>query len=144
MIIGYECSLNDGGISKLLQYFATLHFDYYVPWLSAISNNKENLPSTTKNMCINADELYNIAPKSIWEIELCIYPSGEKKEYFETYDQYVKSNCIACLIFYDCKLLDIYAKSEIKEDIYKQLCRINANQLIAIQDSGNYRKKMHI
>ena len=144
MVIGYECSLNDGGISELLRYFATLRFDYYIPWLSAISNNTENLPSIIKNICIDADELYHIAQKSIWEMELCIYPSGEKKKFFRTYDQYMRSNCIACLIFYDCQLLDAYTKSGIREDIYTQLREINANQLIAIRDNGNHREIMHI
>ena len=144
MIIGYECSLCDGRLADILRHLTTQQYEYYVPLLSAISNGGNVLPTVIKNVCVDSDELMQIAQKCIWELELHIYPYGAKKKLFKTYDEYINSDCICCLVFYDCKLLDVYAKSEILEDFFMLLCGIGANQLTEIREDGNHRDLMYI
>lgn len=139
-IRGIECSLFNGGIKDLLLFLSNKPYDFYVRWCMKIDNNRELLPKSSNNYRIFSSDLKKLAKSTIWELVLDIYPMGENSQMIETYDDFINSQCLCCLIFYDCALLDIYVKeSTLRDQIYNLLCSLQAKDIEIITDSTDGR-----
>ena len=139
-IRGIECQLEDSAINGLLFFLAKEPCEFFVPWYSAIYNNGMILPSDTKNFVVDSDDIAVMMNHTIWEMVLHLYPPGAQIAQIETYEDFVKSSCICCLIYYDCGFLDIYVKDpQLLERIREQLISLNATDMVTIRDSNDGR-----
>ena len=139
-IRGIECSLYSGGVEDLLLFLSTKPFDFYIRWCMKIDDENLILPKSSCNFQILPHELKKLARESIWELVLHIYPIGSNREKIETYDDFMNSSCICCLIFYDCGLLDIYTKeSSLRDQLYDLLLSLQANDIELITDVSDGR-----
>lgn len=144
-IRGIECSLYNGEIKSLLLFLSNKPFDFFAPWCMAIHDNRMLLPEAVRNQRISALDLKEIAEASIWELVLHIFPIGLRTQQIETYDDYIRSPCIGCLIFYDCGLMDIYVKDcFLREQIYNLLLTLHASDVAFITDTTDGRTDMHL
>ena len=115
-------------------------YEFFVPWYSAIYNNEMILPSDAKDFTIDCHDIADMMNHSIWEMVLHLYPPGAQMGQIETYEDFVKSSCICCLIYYDCGFLDIYVKDpQLLERIREQLISLNATDMVTIRDSNDGR-----
>ena len=139
-IRGIECSLHNGNIEDLLIFLSNKSFDFFVQHCSTIDNNRMILPRTSLNFCISSDQLCELAKTSIWELVLHIYPTGSNKQQIETYEDFLKSECLCCLIFYDCGMLDIYIKGyDLNREVYNILNSLQAEDIKYITDFSDGR-----
>lgn len=137
-IRGIECSLYGGEIKEILFFLSDKPFDFYVKWCMKINSKCGLLPNSTQDFCVSPYELKTLAKESIWELVLHIYPAGENRQTIETYDDFNKSPCICCLIYYDCGLMDIYTKeSNLRDQLYNLLLSIQAKDIELITDSSD-------
>lgn len=139
-IRGIECSLYNGRVEELLLFFSNKPFDYYVRRCMKIDDKYVILPKSSYNFCISPHDLKELAKESIWELVLHVYPAGSNGKLIETYDDFVNSACICCLIFYDCGLLDIYIKeSSLRDQLYDLLLSLQAKDIELITDVSDGR-----
>ena len=139
-IRGIECSLYNGNIKELLVFLSNKPFDFFVKSCAKINDNSIFLPQISYNFCILSNELYELAKASVWELVLHMYPAGSNKQQIETYEDFLKSECLCCLIFYDCGMLDIYIKDyDLNREIYNILNSLQAEDIKYITDSSDGR-----
>lgn len=139
-IRGIECSLYNGGVEDLLLFLSTKPFDFYIRWCMKIDDKGVNLPKSLSDFQIFPHELKKMAKESIWELVMHIYPVGANRKIIETYDDFMNSSCICCLIFYDCGLLDIYIKElSLRNQLYDLLHSLQAKDIELITDVSDCR-----
>lgn len=139
-IRGIECSLYNGRVEDLLLFLSNKPFDFYVRWCMKIDDKHVILPKSSCNFRILPHDLKKLAKESIWELVLHIYPVGSNRKIIETYDDFMNSSCICCLIFYDCGLLDIYTKeSSLRDQLYDLLLSLQAKDIELITDVSDGR-----
>ena len=144
-IRGIECSLSKGGIKDILIYLAKEPAEFYIPWCSRIDNKHTLLPRASKNKHISALGLEALAQHCIWELVLQIYPPEAGYDEIETYDDFINSACVLCLIYYDCGLLDMYVKSPaFLEKMRELLLQLNAEGIALITDANDGRTALHL
>lgn len=139
-IRGIECSLYNGKVEDLLLFLSNKPFDFYVRWCLKLEGNNGLLPTSSRNFHILPYDLKKLAKESIWELILDIYPVGLNKQTIETYDDYINSPCVCCLILYDCGLMDIYVKeSNLRNQLYNLLLSLQAKDIAFITDRSDCR-----
>ena len=139
-IRGIECSLYNRKVEDLLLFLSNKPFDFYVQWCMKIDDNHMILPKSSHNFRILPCDLKKLAKESIWELVLHVYPIGSNRKIIETYEDFMKSSCICCLIFYDCGLLDIYTKeSSLRDQLYDLLLSLQAKDVELITDVSDCR-----
>lgn len=144
-IRGIECSLYNGRIKDLLKFLSCEPFEFYVQRIMQINDKSMKLPQSLFNFKISSQDLENIAKNSIWELVLHIYPLGANNQVINTYDDFIQSPCICCLIFYDCGLLDVYLKDiHFREKLYDILLSLEASDINLITDTSNSRTYLHL
>lgn len=142
---GISCSLFHGAIGELLQILAKEPFEFFVPWCSRIDHPKMLLPKSSPIYSISASDLAELSTCSIWELVLQLFPVGGGCAEIETYDDFLKSPCICCLIFYDCGLLDVYVKDPVfLERIREHLIRLGAEELMFLTDANDGRTALRV
>jgi hypothetical protein len=142
-IRGIECSLYNDQIGDLLRFLSNKTYEFYVSKCMKIESNNMLIPKATFNFPISSLGLKNLAQNSIWELVLHIYPLGLSNQVVETYDDFIRSSCICCLIFYDCGLLDIYVKdTTLRNQLYEQLLSLNADEIKLITASTDKRTSL--
>ncbi len=74
-----------------------------------------------------------------------MFPFGVSCEAIETYDEFLKSSCICCLIYYDCGLLDVYVKDSVfLERIREHLIQLGAEDLEFLTDANDGRTALRV
>jgi hypothetical protein len=142
---GIECSLYNGQIREVLLFLSNQSFDFYVKWCMKIDSKYALLPNPSHNFDILPYDLKALAKESLWELILHIYPIGGNKQTIETYDDFNKSSCICCLIYYDCGLLDIYTKeSNLRDQLYSLLLSLQAKEIELITDLSDGRTSLSL
>ena len=142
-IRGIECSLYNGRVEDLLVFLSNKPFDFYIRWCMKVDDNHMTLPKSSNNFRILPQDLRKLAKESIWELVLYVYPSDSYCQRIETYDDFINSMCICCLIFYDCGLLDIYVKeSKLRDELYDLLLFLQAKDLAFITDDSDGRTRL--
>lgn len=139
-IRGITCSLYNGRFEDLLLFMSNKPFDFYVRWCMKVDNKHALLPNSSCNFRILPHDLEKLAKESIWELVLHVYPIGSNSQMIETYDDFLNSPCICCLIFYDCGLLDIYIKEpNLRDQLYNLLLSLQAEDMELITDTSDGR-----
>lgn len=152
-IKGIECSLYNGRIEELLHFLSNKPFDFYIQRCMKIDAT-QILPKLSNNFCISSHDLRRLSRESIWELVMYVYPIDSSdqtieidssRKTIETYDDFIQSPCICCLIFYDCGLLDLYVKeSNLREQLYDLLLSLEATDMELITDVSDSRTYMHL
>lgn len=144
-IRGISCSLYNGAIRNLLRFLSKESFEFYVPWCNKIDNSEMLLPKLSQVYHASSFDLAEISTHCIWELVLQMFPVGSNHEEIETYDDFVSSSCICCLIYYDCGLLDVYVKDFVLlESIQELLIQFHAEDLEFITDDNDVRIALHV
>ncbi len=142
---GISCSLYHGAIGNLLQILSKEPFAFFIPWCSRIDHPKMLLPKSSPIYSISASDLAELSTDCIWELVLQMFPFGVSCEAIETYDDFLKSSCICCLIYYDCGLLDVYVKGPVfLERIRKHLIQLGAEDLEFLTDANDGRTALRV
>ena len=124
---GISCTLNEGGIQELLLLLAQTSCTFFVPWCSKIDSPKQWLPGDTRDFYLDSQGLCELTQSTIWELVLHMYPAGETAEHIETYEDFLKSKCFCCMIYYDCGWLAIYIKDPMLfEQVHSKLLALKA------------------
>lgn len=109
-----------------------------------IDNKEMLLPENHNDFWINPNTLERMSKDTIWELVLFVYDKNITIQPAKTYNDYVNSSCVACLIYYDCGLLEIYVKEpDFKNRLLELLNKIGAEDLKYITDDGNYREFLY-
>lgn len=137
---GIRCTLNDGGIEELLRLLAQIPCTFFSPWCSKIDSPKQWLPGDTRDFYLDNQGLCDLSQSTIWELVLHMYPTGEKAEHIETYEDFLKSKCFCCMIYYDCGWLTIYIKDPMLfEQVHSQLLSLKAENLEILTAANDTR-----
>ena len=108
--IGLKCGLEDGQLQDMLCWFAEKDYDVLVYDIYKIDNKSSIMPISYKNISIHSSGLKEFFHSTIWEMVMYIYPPGAEKQAIDTYEDYVNSQCVGCVIYYDCGYLEVYTK----------------------------------
>ncbi len=139
-VLGFECSLYNGNIDKILMFLSGLTYKYYVSNYLLIDSKEVLLPKKHNDFWIKPNTLESMAKETIWELVLFVYDKNVIEQPIKTYDDYVNSSCVACLLYYDCGLLEIYVKEpHLRNRLLELLIKIGAEDLKHITDDCNYR-----
>lgn len=107
-----ECSLKDDDIGAILRHISCTNYDVFIPWCSKIDDAEDVLlPRAKRNFVVTSQQLQRLALSSIWELVLQLWPCGSCPKSIETYEDFIQSHCIGCLIYYDCGTFEFYAKN---------------------------------
>ena len=140
---GISCTLESGGIEALLQLLSQVTCTFFSPWCSKIDSPKQWLPGDTRDFYLDSQGLCDLSQSTIWELVLHMYPTGEKAEHIETYEDFLKSKCFCCMIYYDCGWLDIYIKDPMLfEQVYNKFLALNAEDFEILPAANDGRTLM--
>lgn len=143
-IRGLECILDSyyNHIGELLRILAVDGYSFYIPWCLLSNHHEIKHPP---NVAVSTNELLQLASATIWELELQIYPAGQAKEDFETYDEFLTSQCQCVLIYYDCGCTELYFKDIAQlQNIWSKLTFIGAENLTLKTDQSDGRTSPHL
>ena len=127
---GIECSLFNGGIKDLLIFLSNEPFAIYISKCTKIDNKDMIMPKSSYDFCVSPYGLRELVKASIWELVLYLYPLETDFQPIKTYDDFIRSSCVCCLIFYDCGLLEIYVKDALFRDkLYEALLSFQARDI---------------
>lgn len=144
-IRGIECSLFCGEIREFLFFMADMPFNFYVQRCMKIGSDHSLLPKSFKPQWVSPNKLKELAKDSIWELVLHAYPPGVSQQTIDTYDDFINSQCICCLIFYDCCLLDLYVKnSSFRKQLEDMLQSLQAENIALITDESDGRTSLNV
>lgn len=144
-IRGIECSLDNDRIEDLLLFFCNTNFDFYIQRCMKVDSKRTLLPTLSQNFRISSKDLEKLAKESIWELVLHIYPIGSNMQAIDTYNTFMKSACLCCLIFYDCSLMDLYVKdSMLRNRLYNLLLTLDAKDMSFITDQSDGRTHLSV
>lgn len=137
---GISCTLNEGGIQELLLLLAQTSCTFFVPWCSKIDSPKQWLPGDTRDFYLDSQGLCELTQSTIWELVLHMYPAGETAEHIENYEDFLKSKCFCCMIYYDCGWLAIYIKDPVLfEQVHNKLLVLNAEDFEILTAANDTR-----
>ena len=142
-----SCSLYNepDRLTRLLQILAAEDYAFFLPWCSTIYQSGMIIPENFIDCSAGSGDLTKLANTTIWELVLQIYPSGAASERIETYEDFCKSSCIGCLIYYDCGLLEIYAKGDpLFHRVREALSMMQTKDLIYFPGTSVQRTIMHL
>ena len=142
-IIGIDCSISDSAIQEVLHFLSCKSFDFFVYECMMVTKNVL-LPQTTWNFSISPENLKELSKETLWEFVLHIYPINAKRENIETFDNYMQSQCVCCLIYYDCGFLEVYSKdAALRQELYELLVSLKATELEFITDDSVHRTLLY-
>lgn len=142
---GVRCGLSGRAINELLYFLSTIESNFYIPWQLAIESRDMILPKEVRNVIASEQYIRSISKFTIWELELHIYPYGKTHQSFEIYEDFLRSSCICCLIYYDCGWLSIYIKGdELFCQIYDKLLCLQAEDLVILTEGNDSREALHL
>lgn len=142
--LGVKCVLNTSAFNQILRLIAKEAYELYVPWCSGIDAPYMRLPYNSRIGHITALELEELAEQTIWEMVLSMYPTGKSDDTIETYDDYQNSECVCYIIYYDCGILEVYAKNFCwMKKLYETLSALGATSLSYIIEENNSRTRMY-
>lgn len=142
-----SCSLYDepDRLTRLLQILAAENYAFFLPWCSTIYQSGMIIPENFIDCSAGSGDLNKLANTTIWELVLQIYPSGAASERIETYEDFCKSSCIGCLIYYDCGLLEFYVKGNaLFYRIKDALSSMQTKDLVCFPGTAVHRATMHL
>lgn len=143
MMRGIECLLDSNAFSRLLFSLSDTKYKFFIFRCSSF-HSKHIMPTTVQNKYIRHNEIKELSQGSILEMVLHIYPLNAKASTVETYEDFCNSECICCLIYYDCCFLDIYFKNtSFKKEILNMLRQFNAEQMTPITEESDRRTLLY-
>lgn len=110
-ILGLSFGIDIDDFMYILQYFAKEEYHFLASHCEMHVGNTI-LPRDFYKLHWTAEQLREVAEECIWALTLQIYPLSCETDYFDTYDGFLKSECVCCVIMYDCGWMEIYTKSE--------------------------------
>lgn len=140
--IGLECTLEEAGMEMFLQFLATRYFSFSVPW--CIVNGNDNGKHNASAL-LSSTRLQRLAENDFLELVLFAYGKGALQSVIVDYDDFRKSECSVCLIYYDCGMLELYIKSN--EDftaIWNELVLLHAQNMVTKTTSNDGRSKLYL
>ena len=142
---GMRCGLSNQAINELLRFLLTFEGSFYIPWQLAIESKDMILPQEAKDVLASKQYIKTLAEFTIWELELHIYPRGASPQSFELYEDFWRSPCICCLIYYDCGWLDMYVKDDtLFKHVHSKLIHLHAEDLEILTVDNDSREALHL
>ena len=142
---GFECTLYNSSFGDLLAELARESYDFYVAHymttdvMEAWSSGPQS-SSPRERVHISTEELKGISEDRVMELVLHVYPMGSRDSEINTYEDFQQSDCVCCVIFYDCRMLEIYVKDAIlQEKISKHLLAMGGEEMAFITDENDGR-----
>lgn len=140
---GIRCSLPSRAINKLLLYISQLKCEFFIPWYFRITRKETVLPVSAVDYCATSQMIREMACDSIFELVLHMYPPDAAYGQFESYEDFAKSSCVCCLIYYDCGWLDIYVKGDsLRRDIQNHLLLLSAEDMEVLTETNDGREAL--
>ena len=65
-----------------------------------------------KNVPVEVGQLRALLVGNVWELDLKIFPPDREPCVMETYEDFLRSGCLCCLLYYDCGDLEVYIRDE--------------------------------
>ena len=141
--IGIECELSPESIIDLLKFFSQSDYDIHISHCMMIEDGQGLLPLTFTDGQITVNQLIDSKVPAVWELVFHVYPYQSGKRPILTYEDFVFSNCVCCIVYYDCASMDIYIKdSSLHERITDKLIQLDAKNLVMIDSQDRCRKIM--
>ena len=141
---GISCLLPDQSVNGLLLHISDLEYDFFSPWCLKIASREMMLPESVKGLAITPSYLRELGHQAIWELVLHVYPMCAPKTEIETYEDFLNSSCLCCMIYYDSGWLDIYIKDDVLfADIQTWLQKLEAKEIVLLTDANDKRTIMH-
>lgn len=139
--LGVQCELSDYGELNLTSVFQGINLHQYN--LFSYSMLSEGSKIITNNgSCVTPESLMSISDSkcAIWELSMYVFPKCSLPRQITDYIDYLNSECICCLLYYDCKYLEVYAKSqEWITIIADNLSHMKYNELSSITSDNDVR-----
>ena len=143
-VIGIEFFVNGRVIKEVLNYYSLKYDEFYIPWVYNMHVPGMIIPSGKKDIDLGPQELRVLAKTSVWELVLHVYEPGANRSEINTYDDFMKSECICCLIYYDCGYLEIYSKDkEHLVEMWNKISQMDIDERSIITDADPIRKEMY-
>lgn len=140
--IGLECTLEDNGTEMFLQFLSTMYSSFSVPWCM-VNGNDNNNGEYSPTTLLSSAWLERLAENEILELVLFAYAKDALPSVIVDYDDFWKSECRLCLIYYDCGVLEVYIKN--KEDfiaIWNELVLLHAQNMVTKTALNDGRSKL--
>ncbi len=138
-----ECILAPEKTIELVRFLGGGAEAIYIQECMLIDHTHPTLPAFFSNGDLNPDQLTKMFPVNLWEIVLHVYPPQAEKSPINTYQDFLDSACICCIIYYDCNYLEIYAKdSNYLQCIESKLVDLGAENILLIDEKKIYRQVM--
>lgn len=140
--IGLECTLEEDGTEMFLRFLAAKYHSFSVPWCSINGDNSEQFRSTESKSPAWVEQL---AENALLELVLFAYGKNALHSIIWDYDDFEKSECSACLLYYDCGVLEIYVKSNDEfAAIWNELTLLHAQNMVAKTVRNDGRSKLYL
>lgn len=142
-IRGIECTANRWVLEQLVQYWGNDEFHF---WISSCMIYPDLFSKgQPKNLELSYGELDNLVRQNIWELDFKVFDKNSEPEHIMSYDDFLRSGCIFCLLYYDCQFLELYIKrADDYERIRKLLECLGSENLITKTDSSDGREYLHL
>lgn len=144
-IIGLHCGLPSGGIQRLLLHLSKENASFWVISCDTIRRPDQWLPDHAQGFRVATDQLLELSKLTIWELVLQLYPKGATPAQIETYEDFENSDCLCCLIYYDCGWLDLYVKDPtLLHSIQELLADLPAEDTQMLTAANDGRIALHL
>lgn len=144
-IRGLRCSLPSGGIQELLLHLSKENASFWIATCYAIRRPDQWLPDRAQGFRVTTDQLQELSNLTIWELVLQLYPKGATPAELEIYEDFENSDCLCCLIYYDCGWLDLYVKDpNLLHSIQELLADLPAEDTQILTAANDTRTAMHL
>lgn len=142
---GISCSIYGGLIREFLLFLAKEKYSFFIPYGSVIHHKNMLLPAPIHSINATFEDVQKLADTTIWELVLHVYPQKASKAQIETYEDFLNSDCICCLIYYDCGIMDVYIKENILFDVVlEKLTALSAKNIEIITDINDGREVLSV
>lgn len=142
---GMSCGLSNKGINKLLLFLSKKNYTCYLLDCLAIDKREMIIPDYLQDQRATETMLKEMATTSFFEFKFLMYPPNKPCKDFASYETFVESDCICCLLYYDCGWLDVYIKDDVLfEDVYGFLMKLDIEQFEIITDINDKREALSL
>lgn len=139
-IRGLECMLEEDEMEMFLRFIATRYFSFSVTW--CMVNGDDNREHSLTALLSSA-RLQRLAENELLELVMFAYDKDALPSVIVDYDDFRKSECSVCLIYYDCGVLEAYIKSsEDFIDIWNELELLHAQNMITKTELNDGRSRL--
>lgn len=121
---GVRCVLPEKGINKLLLALSQMNYECLLLNCFVINKREMILPELLNNLRVTEKFLKGMATAALFELKFLMYPTNTQRKDFDTYKDFLESDCVCCLLYYDCGWLDAYIKDP---SVFASVCGLLLN-----------------